>query len=263
MQKLPLNTSFKYHTGIALIISLWLVLFLILIAPFDIAELTFSARLEILPIYGVISFLVYMILIPIQNWIFKHFKKWTLISEALFISTFNAIQIVVTFSYYKSNIVNGDYDFQKFSLEIYVPIFFILLPIIIFLRWFLNKKIPNKTKETLILKGDNKLDVLQILPEELVCVSSADNYVEVSYLKDGELHKKLLRNTLKSIQNDVDSLLKVHRSHLINPLHFKEWNGVNAIVLTQMEVPVSKNYRTSILEMNQSSLKTNTSSQSQ
>ncbi len=71
----PLNISYKYHTIIALVISLWLVLFLVLIAPFYIAEPKFSVRLEILPIYGIVSFVVYMSLIPIQNWTFKQFEK--------------------------------------------------------------------------------------------------------------------------------------------------------------------------------------------
>ena len=76
----------------------------------------------------------------------------------------------ICYAYYKTDIVNGDYNFRKFSLDVFLPICFILLPIIIFLRWFLNKKAPNKKQEKLILKGDNKLDVLQVLPEELVCV---------------------------------------------------------------------------------------------
>jgi len=263
MQKLPLNISYKYHAIIALLIGLWLAMFLVLIAPFDAGDLNIAIRFQILPFYGVLSFTAYMLLTPIQSLLYKQYKKWTISLEFAFLLVFNIILIAFCFLYYKTDIINGTYNFQTFVLEVYLPICFIILPIIIFLRWFLNKKIPNNTQKKLILKGDNKLDVLQILPEELVCISSADNYVEVSYLKDGELHKKLLRNTLKSIQNDVENLLKVHRSHLINPIHFKEWNGSNTIVLTQMEVPVSKNYRAAILEMNQSSLKTNTLSQTQ
>ena len=263
MQLLPLNTSYKYHALIALIISLWLALFLVLIAPFDAGELDIAIRFEILPFYGALSFTAYMLATPIQNGLFKYFKKWNMTLEFLFLFIFNLILIIFCFTYYKTDIINGTYNFRDFVIKVYFPICFILLPIIILLRWFLNKKIPNNTQKKLILKGDNKFDVLQLLPEELICISSADNYVEVSYLKDGELHKKLLRNTLKSIQNDVESLLKVHRSHLINPSHFKEWNGSNTIVLTQMEVPVSKNYRANILELNQTSLKTNTLSQTQ
>ncbi|MBR9844679.1 MAG: hypothetical protein GYB35_00540 [Algicola sp.] len=85
---LALNTSFKYHSIIAIIISLWLVLFLILIAPFDIEELNFSARLEILPVYGLITFLVYVLLIPFQNWLFKKTQTWNIVLELLIFNYF-------------------------------------------------------------------------------------------------------------------------------------------------------------------------------
>ncbi|WP_299125989.1 LytTR family DNA-binding domain-containing protein [uncultured Winogradskyella sp.] len=249
MLKLPLNTSYKHHTIVALIISLWLVFFLVIIAPFDAGDLSFEVRLLILPFYGVISFLTYMLIIPFQNLIHRYLKKWTILLEAAFIIVFNAFQIIASYSYYKTEIINGDYNFETFVLYVYLPIGLIILPIILFLRWFLNKKMPNRIQNTIILKGDNKLDVLKILPEDLICISSADNYVEVSYLINDKLQKKLLRNTLKGIQNDVPDLLKVHRSHLINPTHFKEWNGSSSIILTQMEVPVSKNYRAALLEV--------------
>ncbi|WP_422107773.1 LytTR family transcriptional regulator DNA-binding domain-containing protein [Winogradskyella sp.] len=248
--KLPLNTSIKHHSIVGLLISLWLVLFLILIAPFDISDLDFSERLQLLPPYGIICFLNYMLLILAQNAIFKRLGIWTLAFEVLFIIVFNLIQIIASYAYYRTELVNGDYNFETFLLYVYIPISLILLSIVIFMRWFLNKKAPNNSKNTITIKGDNKLDILKILYDDLICVSSADNYVEVHYLIKGTLHKKLLRNTLKGIQNDIPELLKVHRSHLINPSHFKEWNGSNRIKLTEMEVPVSKNYKAAILELN-------------
>ncbi|MBR9844680.1 MAG: LytTR family transcriptional regulator [Algicola sp.] len=126
----------------------------------------------------------------------------------------------------------------------------------------MNKQTSKTSENYILITGDNKLDVLKLHTEELVAVSSADNYVEVNYLNNGKLQKKLLRNTLKAVQVDVPFLLKVHRSHLINPSHFKAWNGSNMIILTQMEIPVSKTYKAALLDLNQSSLKTNTSSQS-
>ena len=113
------------------------------------------------------------------------------------------------------------------------------------------------------MTGENKRDVLRINLSDLVCVSSADNYVEVSYLIGGKLHKKLLRVTLKNIHPQVPSLLKTHRSFLINPSHFKDWKNANTIHLSQIEVPVSKNYKKDVLALNiHSSLKPSNSLQS-
>ncbi|GAB4156891.1 MAG: hypothetical protein Tsb0033_08070 [Winogradskyella sp.] len=248
MQRLPLNTSYKHHTIVALVISIWLVLFLIIIGPFDISDLNFTSRLEILPVYGLLSFTVYIVLVPIQNLIYKRLDFWNLLFESLFIIVFNFIQIFTSYFYYKSKLVNGEYDFQPFLLKIYLPVGIILLTVIIFSRWFLNKKI-NSTKNSITIKGENKLDILKIQLEDLICVSSADNYVEVNYLEKGSLQKKLLRNTLKAVQNDIPELLKVHRSHLINPIHFKEWNGSESIKLNGVDIPVSKKYKSKVMEL--------------
>ncbi|MFY0629309.1 MAG: LytTR family transcriptional regulator [Flavobacteriaceae bacterium] len=262
MRKLQLNTSYKYHFIIGFLIGLWLVVFLVLIAPFDAAELSFAIRLQILPLYGLISFISYIILIPLQNLVFEKMKKWNLISEILFIIVFNTISFFGSYAYYKSSIINGNYSFTKFTLEVYLPILVILLSVIVFARWFLNNKIPKNSIQKLILTGENKLDILQINPSDLICISSADNYVEVNYLKKGKLHKKLLRNTLKNISNQEPNLIKVHRSHFINPSHFKEWKNSNTLVLTETEVPISKNYKQALIDVNHSPLKVDSLSQS-
>jgi len=257
-----LKSSNKHHFLIAFAIAIWLSIFLILIAPFDIAELPIKVRLEILPMYGLISFVGYVVLIPFQNWAYKKMRKQSIFFEILIIVLFNIIVLLGSYWYYKSSIVNGNYSFMKFTFEVYYPIFFILLPIIIFARWFINRKVVLQEVKKIILTGDNKLDILQIKEEDLICVSSADNYVEVAYLINNELNKKLLRTTLKNIETQLPQLLKVHRSHLINPIHFKEWKSANTILLTQIEVSVSKNYKKEILAMNHSPLKTDDLSQS-
>jgi len=245
-----------------MLIAFWLALFLVFIAPFDASDLSFSIRLRILPFYGVIYFLGYAILIPPQNWIFKKMGKWTVFSEVLFIVFLNILSLIGCYLYYTTDIINGTYSFSKFTLEVYYPTLLIILPILILSRWYLGKKATQVNSDKVILTGSNKLDVLQILLADLVCIASADNYVEVSYLIHKELHKKLLRITLKNIHPQVPGLLKVHRSYLINPSHFKEWKDSSTIFLTQLEVPVSKNYKKDVLKLHDhSSLKANNSPQ--
>ncbi len=253
----------KYHILIAVAIGVWLTALLILIAPFDIAELPFKARLEILPVYGLISFVGYLVLIPFQNWAYEKMSGQPVYFEVLIIVLFNLLVLIGSYAYYKSGIVNGDYTFVGFTLGIYYPVFFILLPVIVFGRWFIRKKIIHQNSEKIVLTGDNKLDILQIKEEDLISISSADNYVTVAYLRNDVVAKKLLRTTLKNINSQLPQLLKVHRSHLINPIHLKEWKNPNTLVLTQMEVPVSKNYKKDIVALDLSSLKKHGSPQSQ
>ena len=263
MHLFKLKPSFKYHLSAALVIAIWLIIFLVIIAPFDIAELPIAVRIEIMPIYGLISFMGYLLIIPFQNWLYKKRKKQSISFEILIILLFNCIVLIGSYVYYTSSFVNGDYSFSKFTLEIYYPIFLIQLPIIIFARWLIHKKATQQNLEKILIKGDNKLDVLQISIADLICISSADNYIKVTYLINNVVSNKLLRTTLKRIEYQLPELVKVHRSHLINPIHFKEWKNATTLLLTQIEVPVSKNYKKDVLAMSHSSLKMNDSPQSQ
>jgi len=263
MSPLKLSTSYKHHLLVAIIIGVWLVLFLVLIAPFDTADLPMPIRVRILPPYGLISIAAYFALIPAQNWVFRKTGKWNTLFEAVFLLTFNVMVWIGSYGYYKTDIINGEYSFSKFTLEVYYPIFFIILPILIFVRWYLNKKAPDPASDKIVLSGENKLDVLQIKQSDLICISSADNYVEVTYLTKEGINKKLLRTTLKNAHAQKPELVKVHRSHVINPEHFKEWKDSNTILLTEIELPVSKSYKQNLLSLDHSPLKPDSLSQTQ
>ncbi len=255
MSSLKLNTSYRHHLICGLVMAIWLVSFLVLIAPFDASDLSFLIRLWVMPMYGLISLVGYMMLIPIQNGVFRWLGRWNMVLETSFLIIFNVIILMGSFIYYKTDIINGLYSFRKFTLEVYYPIFLIVLPILLFSRWLLNRKAPNPLIEQIALIGDNKMDVLRLVPDDLICISSADNYVEVSYLHHDELSKKLIRSTLRKMQDQVPGLVKVHRSHVINPMHFKEWKDANSIILTHMELPVSKNHKKDLQTLGHSPLK--------
>ena len=142
-------------------VSLWLVIFLVLIAPFDVAELAFHIRLEIMPIYGVISFISYIVLVPIQNWVVKRTNSWTIIQEISFLLIFSLLSHVGCFLYYSSEIVRGNLDYWDFTKQIYLPIFFLLLVLLIFARWLLiNKKFsrsPSLPMRSLLKEITNEM----------------------------------------------------------------------------------------------------------
>lgn len=261
MRALDLNPSYRQHLFIGIFISFWLVVFLVVIAPFDTADLSLRLRLFLMPVYGLIAFASYAVLLPAQDGLLRQNQKWTLLHEVLFIALFQGIALLGSFIYYQSSIINGEYAFREFTLQVYYPIFIVLLSIIIFARWFLFRRQPKREDERVTLHGENRHDILQINWADLISISSADNYVEVRYLTNGDLQQKLLRNTLKNVQRDLPKLVKVHRSHLINPQHFKEWRDGNTIILTKTELPVSKKFKPAVLKIKQSSLKTTNSSQ--
>jgi hypothetical protein len=57
-----------------------------------------------------------------------------------------------------------------------------------------------------------------VLPKDLLFLESADNYVCVYFLLDGKKHRKILRNSLKNLEEPLkaNAVLRCHRSFIVN-----------------------------------------------
>lgn len=253
------STNYRHQFLIAILMGTWLYLFLAIIGPFDAAELSLEFRVQLMIGYGLVFAMAYLVCIPIQNWLYQQLGYWNSLLELLVLVLFSIVCLPSSYRYYITDWVNGDYGFPRFSLEIYIPTLVILLPLLALARRFAARKsvepsvapLPATilTKSDWIqLSGTNKLDILRLRPDQLIALSAANNYVTVYYLEEGSLRKKLLRSTLKKMQLEVPLLLRVHRSHLINPHHFLEWKGTSTAVLTQLEIPVTQAYKKGLLD---------------
>ncbi|MFH6934369.1 LytTR family transcriptional regulator DNA-binding domain-containing protein [Flavobacterium sp. FlaQc-30] len=243
-----LNTSVKYNLIVGLLIALWLFVFAFIIKPFDDGTINFRAWFLISFGFSITAFLCYGLLTIVQKSFYERITKWNVGLEIASVIFFYLVYLFGVYAYYKSPILNGGYSFSEFFLIIFIKVALILTPVIILARRYLIKLIPVK-EDVLTFKGENKLDILKIQRTDLVCVSNAQNYVEVFYIENGKLTSKLLRSSLKNIQKDFSFLMQIHRSHLINPSHFKSWRNSNTIILTQIELPVSKNYKETLLAL--------------
>lgn len=221
--------------------------------------------------FSLLEFITYALVSLVQYKIFQKIKKWNWSLEIGMYTLFFVVYTMTTYIYYRGSIVNGIYDFPRFFREISINLVIILSPIIAIARHYSLKLIPTphegtkeerieekkegkeeskeKYEEDIVIKGAYKLDFLKIKQSELVCISNTQNYVEVFYLENDELKTKLIRSTLKKLLVDLSFLIQVHRSHLINPQHFKSWKDSNTIVLTQKELPVSKTYKNALLSL--------------
>jgi hypothetical protein len=243
-----LNPSIKHHLVVGLLIALWIFAFAFIIKPFDDGTLNFRSWFFISFGFSVLAFLCYSVLAVLQNGIYNKISKWNPSLEIGSIVFFFLIYLFGVYSFYKSPILNGGYNFLEFFSIIFIKVALILTPVIILARRYLIKLIPVK-EDVLIFTGENKLDILKIKKADLVCISNAQNYVEIFYIENGKLHSKLLRTSLKRILEDFTFLVQIHRSHLINLIHFKSWRNSNTVILTQIELPVSKNYKENVLTL--------------
>ncbi|MBL4709839.1 MAG: LytTR family transcriptional regulator DNA-binding domain-containing protein [Flavobacteriales bacterium] len=101
------------------------------------------------------------------------------------------------------------------------------------------------------IPSQNKSENVTVETTKLLTAKAVENYVELYSIKESELKKEIVRNTLKNIEETFSSTLhiqKCHRSYLVNLQKVKHFSG-NAQGLTlnfgneiDLSVPVSRAY---------------------
>lgn len=115
---------------------------------------------------------------------------------------------------------------------------------------------PNATLPAKItLVAENQKVALRIDPMDVYFVKSEGNYVEVFYRQNQEVHKELIRNSLKAIEAQLSSadFFRCHNRFLINLHHIQKVEG-NArnfeLVIARIEerIPVSRSKSETLLQ---------------
>lgn len=247
----PFDPSLKHHLIIAMSLALWIFIFLYATEPLDLNELTDSEKLIYLPFYGLIGGVCYILLIPLQSVLYrKNDKHWTIISEFMFLLFFFLVVVIFARAFYLYVVVAHEpnpYTFWYHFKALLLPAIITVLPIIIIGRYAFGKYKHKKLEDQKIeIKGEGNYESLRLLLNELVCIQSSDNYIEVSYLSGIHLKKTLIRNTLSEIDKTFPELLRTHRSYIVNPFHIQKLklhHGKHVLELSHaIEVPISKTY---------------------
>lgn len=253
--KYPYDPSSKHHLVIALGLSVWIFAFLYFTEPLDVSEFGDREKLIYLPMYGLIGGIVYSLFIPFQSWLYKRTKElWSLRSELLFLSTFILISATFARLYYRFIVVAGEpnpYSLGYYITDILFPTISIVLPMIVIGRFAFGKYREKKVEQSKIeIQGEGTYDGLKLLFNDLICIQSSDNYIEVYYYSGQELKKSLIRNKLSKVAEEFPELLRVHRSYVINPYHFQQWKTENGKLLIELSssifTPVSNTYKTAV-----------------
>ena len=86
-----------------------------------------------------------------------------------------------------------------------------------------SKKIDSLEKEEgeklIEILSSNKTERLKLKTDQIVLIRSSDNYIEIFFLQKDKLESRLIRNTLKNIENQVmerDNFIRCHRTAIVN-----------------------------------------------
>ncbi|MCF6288865.1 MAG: LytTR family transcriptional regulator [Proteobacteria bacterium] len=244
---MKLNTSYKYNNIIGFTMGFWVFLFLFLTRPFNQHSLALLHLFKIALGMSIIIFLSYLLSVLIQNKIYKLTKTWSPSYEMFILFSFCLVLLMTSFIYYKSDFSQGGYSFFKYFYADFIPTMLIILPFLIFSRRYIvkyNIALDNQSVQKIVtISGENKLDFIKINSRDLISVSSSQNYCEIHFLRGDSLEKKLMRIPLKKILEQCPFLIRVHRSHLINPDKLTGFKDSKTLALTHVDIPFSKSYK--------------------
>ncbi|AXG69029.1 LytTr DNA-binding domain protein [Kordia sp. SMS9] len=170
-------------------------------------------------------------------------SAWEVFAKTTFISlciSFFPIVILVLFEQYRQQKIQFTYA-QQLTQSLKAE----------------NQKLQTKTvsNQQLQLKAENGKVELQVFASEIICLQSDGNYVEVFYEIDTTVHKKLIRNRLKSLeaQLPITTFFRCHNRFLINGNYIVQIEG-NARNLElslrgiAFKIPVSRSKASQISE---------------
>ncbi|RXG26899.1 LytTR family DNA-binding domain-containing protein [Leeuwenhoekiella marinoflava] len=249
--KYPFDPVLKRHFIIALGLFLWIFLFLFFTEPLDVGELQFKEKLVFLPIYSLVASAGYLVLLPLQSWLYAyHAKSWKLSSELLMLLAFSLLGLVLVRMVYLFVVIPYEpnpYSLSYFITAIYIPALLVVLPIIAAGRYGLGRYLEKrKEAQKITIAGSGNYEGFRLVWNQLIMITSADNYVEVIYTEDNRVKKHLIRNTLSAVASDLPQLLRVHRSFLINPDQYKYVNSENGkfkiTMIHDLQCSVSNTY---------------------
>lgn len=105
--------------------------------------------------------------------------------------------------------------------------------------------------------SETSSEKLTLTLADVVLIKSADNYVEIIFQEDNHLKKKLIRNTLKNVENQIrvySNFIRCHRTCIVNTHHVEKleksyhnhWITVKGL---EEPIPVSRQYLLKLKEI--------------
>ena len=278
-QPYPIQESKRSQWITAILFSLFITLFLILFQPFGTGGIRGDHKILILSGYGGITFIALVFnFFGIKSFFPKIFQieKWTTLKEIIWIlwvfftiGLGNFFYTSLFFSF-TGHFLKDMLFFQIFTLTIgIIPVS--ILVILSQNRMLkenlssaneINSAIPGTNKSTsgeagqIHLQSENEKDKILFLAENLLFVESVGNYVKVHIDTNGKYETKLLRNSLKNIENQLrkhPGYFRCHRAYLVNLSKIQNVVGnaqgfrLNLSEL-QQTIPVSRGYIKSFRE---------------
>jgi len=267
----------KEDLGLYLRLSLGVFLFVLFFQPFTLKHFDFNNQLIFIAGFGAIIFIFMVLVQVVLQSIIKNYdlNKPESVLPAYLGSTILLAINSVAIAYYLRFVGSVEitfYSMTKILLICAVPSVLIrlneqikalkelnasLLQEIEIKKLQVSKLEDDVLGQTIEFNSENNSENLKLLLIDIAFIKSADNYVEIAYKEETTIKKKLIRNTLKNIENQLNpfsNFIRCHRIcivnvHFIMKLNKNENNHWLTIKGYDEQIPVSRQYMLKLKEI--------------
>jgi len=248
---------------------LFIALFLWLFGPFGLALFPEEVKLRLILWYCIVSggvtiFHVYLI----QNIVLVRPTYGTTILWLIWILSVCGLGNFIVWEIIMNNgILIWKYLPKMIVQTCLVGLLSNLFVILLYEKHFLKKKIrfinqvnagilkfqSNNSCKTLITLTSSSLnEVITMEADSLLYITSEDNYAEITWIKEGQVKRNLIRKTLsdleKELGNQSGSFKRCHNGYIVNINRIKSVSGNSggyriSIDGTDNQIPVSRKYK--------------------
>ncbi|MDT8392235.1 MAG: LytTR family transcriptional regulator DNA-binding domain-containing protein [Bacteroidales bacterium] len=263
-------SSLKEELGLFLSISFGVFLFILFFEPFSLEAFDFNNRLLFVAGIAAIVFTIMSIVrIAIPWFIHKYDERKLEPVLPPFINSFiilllSTVAIVIYIHYIGSVLISFYLVFKIGIICIALPVSLRLFDLIKELKTqnvllLADKETAHKRAEEYREEYLNKPfefvsdqggESLRVLISDVAFIRSADNYVEIVYEEDEQLKSRLIRNTLKNIEQQLQSypnFIRCHRTSIVNShyvVKLQKDGGSYSLIINGFDerIPVSRQY---------------------
>lgn len=266
-KKFPFIDDLRINVRLIIAISLGIFLFLLFFQPFQLQNPDFNKKLIILATFGAIALVllsIFRIIIPSifsQTFLEEH---WTLKTEIIIDFLFLVFNSVA-FSFFARYVGRVPITFHIVIMIVIITVSAIAT-LIVFTEFHSLKKQVQELSEfsteiddeepvseedvEIEFESENKSEYFQLYLEQIMLIKSASNYIEVIYKQGDKISKRLIRNTLKTTEEQFSkypSMIRCHRSFIVNKNYIqKVIKGTDGLKLSLFDYPkdiqVSRQY---------------------
>ena len=220
-------------------IALFVFIFLYLFKPFGLTAFPSDSLLLITAGYGLVTLFITYFLQFVAPALFPKFftdKNWNVGIEIMW-SLFHILLIGAGNLLYSDWITTIDINVSNLIFMLFATLMVGILPVSGIILMNNNRMMRKYINEAMLLNkeldqhkhlfperhvslyGQNEQEKITFLPQELLLIEAAENYIKVYLLKDGYKNEQMIRSTLKdaeAVLKDFDFIVRCHRSYIVN-----------------------------------------------